>query len=57
MMTKLRDLRPSLTLIIISHHLEGLEHCDHLIWLEQGRIQQQGPAAKVLTDYQNFLNR
>jgi ABC-type polysaccharide/polyol phosphate transport system ATPase subunit len=39
--------------VLVSHDLLTLEKlCDRVIWMEQGRIRQDGPAAEVIKAYQ-----
>jgi biotin transport system ATP-binding protein len=38
-------------LIMISHDLDVLADFDRVIWLEQGRVQGDGPAQQVIADY------
>jgi lipopolysaccharide transport system ATP-binding protein len=45
------------TIIIVSHDSWALrELCDEVIWLEQGRIRQHGPADDILTRYSAAMN-
>ena len=55
-MTRLKRSSNSLTLIMITHHLASLEQCDRVIWLNQGRIHQQGDAQEVLKHYRAYLD-
>jgi lipopolysaccharide transport system ATP-binding protein len=44
--------------VIVSHNMEFLvEHCDRLIWLDQGKIVKDGPAAQVADAYQSHMGR
>jgi ABC-type polysaccharide/polyol phosphate transport system ATPase subunit len=49
----LRNFRAAgMTLVIVSHGLRSiLELCDHAIWLEKGRVREQGPAREVADHY------
>jgi ABC-type polysaccharide/polyol phosphate transport system ATPase subunit len=39
--------------VLVSHDLLSLgQLCDRVLWLEQGRIRQDGPAAEVIAAYQ-----
>jgi len=39
--------------VLVSHDLPTLEKlCDRVLWMEQGRIRQDGPAAEVIKAYQ-----
>ena len=37
--------------IVSSHDLEALSHCDEVIWLDSGKRVMQGPAPKVIAAY------
>ncbi len=40
------------TILFVSHNLEAVAKiCDRAIWMEKGRIRQQGPAGEVVTAY------
>ncbi|MCH8550772.1 MAG: energy-coupling factor ABC transporter ATP-binding protein [Natronospirillum sp.] len=39
-------------IVMISHELDTLERFDRIIWLEQGRVHQDGPPDQVLPAYQ-----
>ncbi len=47
-MEAIRDLQGSRTVVIVAHRLSTIEHCDHLIRLEKGRIIQSGPVSEAL---------
>jgi ABC-type polysaccharide/polyol phosphate transport system ATPase subunit len=41
------------TLVVVTHDLSSVIHlCDRALWLDQGRIRADGPAADVLAAYQ-----
>lgn len=44
-------LHGEITTIIIAHRLSTVEHCDKIIWLENGKIRMDGPAPEVLAEY------
>lgn len=50
------SLPKSLTTIIIAHRLSTVEACDHIVWLEQGKIRKQGNSREVLPVYRKFLS-
>lgn len=50
-MHTINALKNKLTIIIIAHRLTTVEHCDRIIWLENGRIRKQGPTGEVLPAY------
>lgn len=46
------------TIFFCSHSLYQVEAlCDRVIWIEEGKIQQDGEPAAVITSYSEFLNR
>jgi len=46
------------TLLFVSHGLGSIEKiCRRVIWLEDGRVEQDGPVEEVLAAYQDFLNQ
>jgi ABC-type multidrug transport system fused ATPase/permease subunit len=47
-MRAVRALHGNKTLLIVSHRLSTVEHCDHLFRLEQGRLVAEGEMAMVL---------
>lgn len=53
----LRSLRSSGTTSIVAGHDLGflLETCDHLLWLEQGRVLASGSPAEVVREYLKHL--
>jgi lipopolysaccharide transport system ATP-binding protein len=43
------------TVVLVSHNAAQVrEMCDRGIWIEQGRIQQQGDSREVLDAYRKF---
>ena len=52
---KLAGLAPQI--ITISHDPAAVAGCDRVIWLEQGRVQADGPADQVLTAFGNEMQR
>ncbi|HQJ09531.1 MAG TPA: ATP-binding cassette domain-containing protein [Deltaproteobacteria bacterium] len=48
------SLKDRMTLIIIAHRLTTVEGCDHIIWIEQGRIKLAGDADTVLANYRKY---
>ena len=43
------------TLMIIAHRLSTVEHCDRLIWLENGRVLKTGKPSDILPEYRRHL--
>ena len=45
------------TILVVSHSLETLEQlCDHVIWIEDGRVAACGRPAEVTTAYRRTFN-
>lgn len=44
-------------LITISHAPAAVDRCDRVLWLEQGRIQADGPPAQVLPEFRAQMAR
>jgi lipopolysaccharide transport system ATP-binding protein len=48
--------RQGVTILIVSHNLDTMRKlCTHLIWLENGRIRNMGPAEEVAEQYNEFM--
>lgn len=44
------------TVVIVSHSTSTLEKlCDTILWLHEGKVVMQGPAAEVLPEYEKFM--
>jgi lipopolysaccharide transport system ATP-binding protein len=44
------------TILLVSHALEQVTRfCDDAVWIERGRIVEQGPALEVVKAYQQFV--
>ncbi len=52
LVTTLKDLSQSQTIIVSTHSMTLLEACDHILVLEAGRIKGGGPAFEVLSHLQ-----
>ena len=54
---RMREMMAKARLIImVSHDLESFnKFCDRVIWLDHGRIRQQGPPAEVVAAYKNSV--
>lgn len=40
------------TIIFVAHRLQTLQFCDHILWLEKGKIKKQGPPNELLTQFE-----
>jgi ABC-type polysaccharide/polyol phosphate transport system ATPase subunit len=46
------------TLLLVSHSLSQVrQYCDRVVWLDDGRIVEDGPVAPVIRSYQRFMAR
>ncbi|MBQ3059690.1 MAG: ATP-binding cassette domain-containing protein [Desulfovibrio sp.] len=54
-MQTINSLKHHLTIIIIAHRLTTIEQCDHLLWLQDGRLYKQGSTFEVLSEYTESL--
>jgi len=44
------------TIVFVSHNLDKLaEFCDRAMWLDRGRIQEEGPSHTVVADYRSSI--
>ncbi len=48
-------LSPGITTIVIAHRLGSVAGCGQAVWLEDGRIREQGRATELLPRYEEFL--
>jgi len=46
-----RDLLAKRTQIIVAHRLSTIEHCDRILWLQEGLLYRQGPPSVILPEY------
>ena len=51
----INSLAGEITLIIIAHRLETVEKCDHIIWMDKGKILDSGPVSQILPRYRKTL--
>jgi lipopolysaccharide transport system ATP-binding protein len=54
---RMRELmRKARAIVLVSHDLANLATlCDRVLWLEHGRIRQDGPAQQTIRDYEAFM--
>ena len=50
----IESLKGKLTQIIIAHRLNNIEHADYVIYMEKGRIVQQGTLDSIIKQCPNF---
>jgi lipopolysaccharide transport system ATP-binding protein len=49
-------IKSNVTVVIVSHSLDRIEElCDHVIWLDEGRILLEGPPSAVLQNFTETL--
>lgn len=53
-MDSILKLKNELTIIIVAHRLSTLQHCDRVIYLENGYIKDQGKLDYLLKKYQDL---
>lgn len=53
-MAAIDQLSSDLTMIIVAHRLSTVEHCDRIIFLEQGRCTGFAPYQELLVSHQGF---
>lgn len=53
-METIRRLK-GMTVIIIAHRLTTVEHCDDIVWIQDGKVVKTGPPATVLDEYRRTL--
>ena len=54
-MSTINALKGKITTIIIAHRLSTVAGCDEVIWLEGGRLVEQGSPAVVLPRYERWM--
>lgn len=53
-METIRRLK-GMTVIIIAHRLTTVEHCDDIVWIQEGKVIKTGSPADVLEEYRRTL--
>ena len=44
------------TILVVSHDLHMLSHlCDRVVWIEDGRVREIGPAQDIIDDYRDVI--
>ena len=51
----INQLAGNMTLVIIAHRLETVDNCDQIVWIDNGRIVDSGPAGVILPKYRDAL--
>ncbi len=53
---RMRDLTSRTTLLLVSHSMRQiLDYCERAVWLNNGRIEEDGPAEAVCKAYERFM--
>lgn len=47
------DLK-NVTTVIIAHRLTSLERCDHIYWLDEGKLRANGPVHTIIPQYKKW---
>ncbi len=54
---RMRQLVQATTLLLVSHSLDHIrEYCDRVIWIDGGRLREDGPVDRVLANYRHHMN-
>jgi ABC-type multidrug transport system fused ATPase/permease subunit len=56
-MNTIYALPKSITTVVIAHRLSTVRNCDVLLWIDDGRLVESGPADAVLDRYGAFLEK
>jgi ABC-type polysaccharide/polyol phosphate transport system ATPase subunit len=53
---RMRQLVADTTLLLVSHSLDQIrEYCDRVIWMDGGRLREDGPTDQVLANYRRYM--
>jgi ABC-type polysaccharide/polyol phosphate transport system ATPase subunit len=54
---RMRQLVADTTLLLVSHSLDQIrEYCDRVIWMDGGRLREDGPMELVLGNYRRYMS-
>lgn len=54
---RMHQLVKETTLLLVSHSLDQIrEYCDRVIWIDGGRLREDGPTDQVLANYRHYMN-
>lgn len=54
---RMRQLVEDTTLLLVSHSLDQIrEYCDRVIWIDRGRLREDGPVDQVLANYRRYMS-
>ncbi len=54
---RMRQLVADITLLLVSHSLDQIrEYCDRVIWMDGGRLREDGPVDQVLGNYRRYMS-
>ena len=53
----IEELKGKMTIIVIAHRLTTLINCDKIIFLENGKVSEEGPPRELLKDKDSSFYR
>ena len=54
---RMRQLVADTTLLLVSHSLDQIrEYCDRVLWMDGGRLREDGPVDQVLGNYRRYMS-
>lgn len=54
---RMRQLVEDTTLLLVSHSLDQIrEYCDRAVWIDRGRLREDGPVDQVLANYRRYMS-
>jgi ABC-type polysaccharide/polyol phosphate transport system ATPase subunit len=54
---RMRQLVKDTTLLLVSHSLDQIkEYCDRVLWIDRGRLREDGPVDQVLGNYRRYMS-
>lgn len=54
---RMRQLVTGTTLLLVSHSLDQIrEYCDRVLWMDGGRLREDGPVDQVLDNYRRYMS-
>jgi ABC-type polysaccharide/polyol phosphate transport system ATPase subunit len=55
---RMRQLVEETTLLLVSHSLDQIrEYCDRAIWIDGGRLREDGPVDQILANYRRYMSK
>jgi ABC-type bacteriocin/lantibiotic exporter with double-glycine peptidase domain len=53
----IEELSGTKTIIIVTHKMNMVKHCDTVVWLEDGRVKQSGTYAEIHQSNADFFEQ